>query len=529
MGSKTAVAHSPGLSPSDLPPDLDWPLAALPALRSRGLRSQFPGESRSFDRERILSTTDSLGLSPRRTRVRRCSPSASPQSAEGSWAEAVAAGRRKHSEHATGRPALSPLRSGFASALLSPPSENTWRPAALTAVRGSPLGGSARHDTAPASVDMEQLWAEAASDKAGGAAAARRTRKNRIVRGRARNMSFSDFSSLRGALGEEKAPGTPRRADAAFECRVIGWSPCPPPWDGEAPPVSAEPPQQESGAAAAASARPSITNRRPAATAAIRNLKLRIFPNRGRDESSATASSPSAAVVVSPPATTPASACVTTGTVFAASPPSRLEGPGERVPSPSLSMKPRNSLSLLRGAAGSASGAGGAGIPKSPSQRRGLSGVSARRRSFSGEGAAPGKLVSLVHVAGTGGGCDEPATVVPFVREEEDKQEPPLQGASQKASKPTHMRSRSGTAIGGEQHAAEQEIQFRVDLLCGLQAGRLDGAAGEMTTRSCEADGEESRGQTRAAASYHETMDLELEDYFGDIVHAWNMASPSRG
>ncbi|CAI5477166.1 unnamed protein product [Closterium sp. Yama58-4] len=222
----------------------------------------------------------------------------------GSWAEAVAAGRRKH-----GDPALSPLRSGSASALLSPPSENPWRPAALTAVRGSPLGGSARYNAAPptTAVDMEQLWAEAISDEASGATA-RRTRKNRIVRGRARNLSFSDFSSLRGALGEEKSAAAGRGgADSAFECRVIGWSPRPPPWDGEAPPVSAEPPQQqESGGATAAGARPASTMNRPAAAAAIRNLKLRIFSNRRRDDCGA-ASSPSA-VVVSPAAATPASA-----------------------------------------------------------------------------------------------------------------------------------------------------------------------------------------------------------------------------
>ncbi|CAI5495781.1 unnamed protein product, partial [Closterium sp. Naga37s-1] len=200
--------------------------------------------------------------------------------------------------------------------------------------------------------------------------------------------------------------------------------------------------------------------------------------------------------------------------------------PAEGVPSPSR-MK-RSSLNFLRGtaagSAGAATGAVGAAIPKSPSGWLGPAapGVSGRwRRSLSGEDAESAKVVPFVRVAGTGGvSCGEPAMVVPFVRKEEKPQGSPQQQPSQEpSSQPSHTRSRSGSGSSGGQRAAGQEILFRVDL---LRAPAGPAALAGETKPSGETGGEESRGQTQAA-SYHETLDLELVDYFGDVAQSWNV------
>ncbi|CAI5508415.1 unnamed protein product [Closterium sp. Naga37s-1] len=475
MASQTAVVHSPVLSSADLSPDVDWPLANSPAIRARPcLRTQCTGETRSLDRERALNTTAALGLSP--TRARTYSPSTSPLSAEISWADAVAAGRRKDGE----RPAvLSPLGCGSASALHSPCSGGSpaWRPAALAAVR-SPLAPVVRH-RATASVDMEELWAEEASDETGGAA--RRPRRNRMIIRRARNKS-SDFSSLRSALGDEKPPGS---ADAGSDRRAAtGWVPAAPSWEGEAP-DSAEPQLLSAeGSDASAAARPSIISRRTAATA-IR--KLRIFSNRssGRD-------SELAAAFAAPAASAAAGNDVA------------LEGLEGVSAQPS-----RTRDKVTAGSAAGAGGNGGGAIPKSPPRRRGPAGVAARRRNFSGSSA-------------------EPVTVVPFVRREQADKQLQAQQPSQESSPPSHIkRSLSSSGAEGRQEAAGPQ-----DIADVLRAPALPGRSGDSeeageTKRSGETDGEESRGQQRVA-SYHEELALDLMDYFGDVAQSWSIGSSNR-
>ncbi|GJP34713.1 hypothetical protein CLOM_g19122 [Closterium sp. NIES-68] len=187
-----------------------------PSLRTRcarnpspdGLRQDLVG-SRAHDRARSISSTSAaLGLSPRTSpsKSRRSLYPTSPQFAE-ARAEAVT-GRRRGDRAPSPLRSSSPSASRPASALLSPPgrcgggSPPSWRPAALTTVR-SPLAPVVRH-RATASIDMEQLWADASFDECGapggGEAKSPDRRRNRgIVRVHARNLSLSDFRTFRGS------------------------------------------------------------------------------------------------------------------------------------------------------------------------------------------------------------------------------------------------------------------------------------------------------------------------------------------
>ncbi|CAI5471254.1 unnamed protein product, partial [Closterium sp. Yama58-4] len=425
------------------------------------------------------------------------------------WADAVAAGRRKRLEHPA---ALSPLGSGSASALVSPcggggGGSPAWRPAALAAVR-SPLAPVVRH-RATASVDMEELWAEEASDETSGAA--RRPRRNRIIIRRARNAS-SDFPSLRSALGDEKPPGS---ADGGSGRRAAtGWVPTAPPWEGEAP----------DSAEGSDAARPSIISRRPGATA-IR--KLRIFSNRGRDSTSVAAFAAPAGSAASSPGTDAAAASAAAGNGAA---------PGEGLEGVSAPSRTRGGRLMVKSAGG-----GGTVLKTSPQGQRGRAGVAVRRRrSFSEYEADPA------------------ATVVPFVRREEDEQRE-SQRPSQESSQPSHI-MRSLDSGEGRQEAAGQEnadalrAPPRSDKASEMtkrsgetggeeskwrNGGQLRAASyheGTSGPRSSETAGEQSRGQQRAAsyheerraASYHEELASDLVDYFGEIAQSWSIECSGR-
>ncbi|GJP34712.1 hypothetical protein CLOM_g19121 [Closterium sp. NIES-68] len=474
MGAQNVAVQSPVVVPSQshLPqeaPALDWPVATLPRLRTRGCaRTQSPGGTRPQARERILSTSDALGLSPRTLgsgRRRSYSP-ASPQSAEG-WAETLAGRRRKELY-----PLNFPSRRS-ASALISPSAGGSpppsWRPAALTTVR-SPLAPVVRHK-ATASVDMEQLWAaEVSFDESGGGGEApspgRRRNRGIIRGGHARNLSFSDFRSFRtSALGKGEATGADPGADSAEQ-------------------------QAES---------PSASRRRGGAAAPF----LRILSSRGGRDSTFAASAAAAVASVAAPAAVFASCTSPRGTA----------GGDDVARSDGFdSLPPRRTMrdSLLRGTAGLAVCGGGAAVPvKSPPWWR-------------GRGSA-GRAGMLSESAGRSFSGGEPATAVPFAAREADKREsqqlspqsqPPSQQSlgrsrswGQQAGEEILLRLRAAHALGGESNAAN--------------GGNFDETDGEGSARHGGAP-----TTATAESRHHEAMmEVELEEYFGEVAQSWRIDS----